>query len=53
MVLGRRPSVSSTLTELGRRGLVSRTEDGWIIHGEPPTELHKLSRPDAHGGQSA
>ena len=51
LVLGRRPSVSSTLTELGRRGLVSRTEDGWIVHGDPPTELHKLSRRDAHGGQ--
>jgi hypothetical protein len=50
MVLGRRPSVSSTLTELAQRGLVSRTEDGWILHGAPPTELHKLSRRDAHGG---
>jgi CRP-like cAMP-binding protein len=53
MVLGRRPSVSSTLTELGRRGLVSRTEKGWILHGDPPTEMHKLSRRDAHGGQGA
>src|SRR3954454_3495975 len=50
MVLGRRPSVSSTLTELGRRGLVSRTDSGWILHGPPPTELHKLSRRDAHRG---
>jgi hypothetical protein len=53
MVLGRRPSVSSTLTELGRRGLVSRTEKGWILHGDAPTEMHKLSRRDAHGGQGA
>jgi CRP/FNR family transcriptional regulator, cyclic AMP receptor protein len=53
MVLGRRPSVSSTLTELATRGLVSRTEDGWILHGEPPTELHKLSRRDAHGAHGA
>jgi CRP/FNR family cyclic AMP-dependent transcriptional regulator len=50
MVLGRRPSVSSTLTELSNRGLVSRTENGWVLHGEPPTELHKLSRRDVHGG---
>ncbi len=49
MVLGRRPSVSSTLTELAQRGLVSRTDNGWVLHGEPPTELHKLSRRDAHG----
>jgi CRP/FNR family cyclic AMP-dependent transcriptional regulator len=50
MVLGRRPSVSTTLTELSRRGLVSRVDEGWILHGEPPTELHKLSRRDSHGG---
>ena len=53
MVLGRRPSVSSTLTELAQRGLVSRTDNGWILHGAPPTELHKLSRRDAHGGNGA
>jgi CRP-like cAMP-binding protein len=53
MVLGRRPSVSSTLTELAQRGLVSRTDDGWILHGDPPTELHKLSRRDVHGGAGA
>jgi len=34
---------------LSNRGLVSRTENGWVLHGEPPTELHKLSRRDAHG----
>jgi CRP/FNR family cyclic AMP-dependent transcriptional regulator len=53
MVLGRRPSVSSTLTELSNRGLVSRTDNGWVLHGAPPTELHKLSRRDAHGGSAA
>ena len=50
MVLGRRPSVSTTLTEMTNRGLVSRVEDGWILHGDSPTELHKLSRRDSHGG---
>ena len=52
-VLGRRPSVSSTLTELSHRGLVSRTENGWVLHGEPPADLHKLSRRDAPGGHAA
>jgi CRP/FNR family transcriptional regulator, cyclic AMP receptor protein len=52
MVLGRRPSVSSTLTELSQRGLVSRTENGWVLHGDPPADLHKLSRRDAHGGHN-
>jgi CRP/FNR family transcriptional regulator, cyclic AMP receptor protein len=53
MVLGRRPSVSTTLTELSHRGLVTRTEDGWVLHGEPPTALHTLSRRDGHGAISA
>jgi CRP-like cAMP-binding protein len=47
MVLARRPSVSTTMSDLAHRGLVSRRDDGWVLHGEPPTELHKLSRRDA------
>jgi CRP-like cAMP-binding protein len=46
LVLGRRPSTSRALTELSHRGLITRDEDGWVLHGEPPTELHKLSRRD-------
>jgi CRP/FNR family transcriptional regulator, cyclic AMP receptor protein len=46
LVLGRRPSVSTALTDLAQRGLVSRADDGWTVHGRPPTELHKLSRRD-------
>jgi CRP-like cAMP-binding protein len=46
LVLGRRPSTSRALTELAGRGLVTRVEHGWMLHGEPPTELHKLSRRD-------
>jgi hypothetical protein len=45
-VLGRRPSTSRALTELCNRGLISRDEHGWVLHGDPPTELHKLSRRD-------
>ena len=46
LVLGRRPSTSRALTELANRGLVTRVEDGWMLHGDPPTELHKHSRRD-------
>jgi hypothetical protein len=46
MVLSRRPSVSTALSELDRRGLVSRVGDGWFLHGTPPAELHRLSRRD-------
>jgi CRP/FNR family cyclic AMP-dependent transcriptional regulator len=49
MVLARRPSVSTALAELDRRGLVSRSGDGWLLRGAPPTELHRLSRRDGHG----
>jgi hypothetical protein len=46
MVLARRPSVSTALAELDRRGLVSRSGDGWLLHGDPPTDLHTLTRRD-------
>jgi CRP/FNR family cyclic AMP-dependent transcriptional regulator len=46
LVLGRRPSTSRALTELAHRGLLTRDENGWVLHGEPPTKLHKLSRRD-------
>src|SRR3954465_10924270 len=48
MVLARRPSVSTALAELDRRGLVSRSGAGWLLRGAPPTELHRLSRRDGH-----
>ena len=44
LVLGRRSSTSRALTSLARRGLVSHVSDGWMLHGEPPRELHTLSR---------
>ena len=31
------------------RGLLTRVHDGWILHGEPPRELHTLSRTTGHG----
>jgi hypothetical protein len=53
MVLGRRPSVSTALGELSARGLVSRCDEGWMLHGDPPTDLHKLSRRDTHAAGAA
>jgi hypothetical protein len=46
LVLGRRSSTSRALNALARRGLVSRVHDGWLLHGEPPKELHMISRRD-------
>jgi hypothetical protein len=46
LVGARRPSVTSAITELGRRGLLSRRTDGsWTLHGPPPEELERVGLP--------
>ena len=35
LVGARRPSVTTALTALAREGLVERTADGWLLHGDP------------------
>jgi hypothetical protein len=44
LVGARRPSVTTALSGLAREGLVERTEDGWLLHGDPtevfPARLH-------------
>jgi CRP/FNR family transcriptional regulator, cyclic AMP receptor protein len=42
LVSARRPSVSTGLAELSRRGLVRRDGAGWLLSGEPPGELLQL-----------
>jgi CRP/FNR family transcriptional regulator, cyclic AMP receptor protein len=43
----RRPSTTTALRDLGRRGLVSRDAGGaWILHGGPPEELLLRRTPD-------
>jgi CRP/FNR family transcriptional regulator, cyclic AMP receptor protein len=44
-----RPSVSTAIARLGERGLVDRTQTGWLLRGDPPT----LAPPDEHGGVAA
>ena len=49
LVAARRPTVTSALTELARRGLVRSSGDTWVLSGEPPGELIDLmSAPRAH-----
>jgi CRP/FNR family transcriptional regulator, cyclic AMP receptor protein len=42
IVGARRPTVSTALGALRSQGLVERVEDGWMLHGDPPGELHEL-----------
>jgi CRP/FNR family cyclic AMP-dependent transcriptional regulator len=42
LVSARRPSVSTGLAELARRGLVRRDGASWLLSGEPPGELLQL-----------
>jgi CRP/FNR family transcriptional regulator, cyclic AMP receptor protein len=46
LVSARRPSVSTGLAELARRGLVRRDGTGWRLGGEPPGELLELQPVD-------
>ena len=46
LVAARRPSVSTGLAELARRGLVRREGPAWLLSGEPPGELLELQPVD-------
>jgi CRP/FNR family transcriptional regulator, cyclic AMP receptor protein len=35
LVGARRPSVTTAVTGLTRAGLIERTDDGWLLHGDP------------------
>lgn len=35
LIGARRPSVTTALSGLARDGLVERTDDGWLLHGDP------------------
>jgi CRP/FNR family transcriptional regulator, cyclic AMP receptor protein len=42
LVAARRPTVTTSLTELGRQELVAPLNRGWLLRGEPPGELLAL-----------
>jgi CRP-like cAMP-binding protein len=42
LVSARRPSVSTGLSEMVRRGQVERVGRGWLLRGDPPGELLQL-----------
>jgi CRP/FNR family cyclic AMP-dependent transcriptional regulator len=51
MVGARRPSVTTALGQLRDAGLVQRTGDGWLLHGDPPAELGEIRRAVALPGK--
>jgi CRP/FNR family cyclic AMP-dependent transcriptional regulator len=55
LVAARRPTVSSALAKLSRRGLVRAVDDGWLLAGEAPRGPQSLTearpvRPDRPAG---
>jgi CRP/FNR family cyclic AMP-dependent transcriptional regulator len=44
LVAARRPTVTSALTTLSRRGLLRSTDHGWLLAGDAPGEFHELNR---------
>lgn len=42
LVAARRPTVTSALSDLSRRGVIRFVDDGWLLRGEPPGELLDL-----------
>jgi hypothetical protein len=42
LVAARRPTVTSALSDLARRGLIRPGRDAWLLYGEPPGELLDL-----------
>ena len=44
LVAARRPTVSTALSELARRGLVVNKDDEWLLAGEAPVELLDIDR---------
>jgi hypothetical protein len=44
LAAARRPTVTSALTALSKRGIVRSTDAGWVLSGEPPGEMQGVSR---------
>jgi CRP/FNR family transcriptional regulator, cyclic AMP receptor protein len=40
LVAARRPTVTSALSDLGRRGMVVPVREGWLLSGEPPAQVN-------------
>ena len=50
LVAARRPTVTSALSELSRRGLVHSVTEGWLLRGDPPGEIDGPAEPATEVG---
>ncbi len=48
LVAARRPTVTSALSDLARRGMLRSNGDEWILSGEPPRELLDIDAAAGH-----
>jgi CRP/FNR family cyclic AMP-dependent transcriptional regulator len=46
LVAARRPTVTTSLSELSRQGLVAPVNGGWLLSGDPPGELLEVQAVD-------
>jgi CRP-like cAMP-binding protein len=50
LVAARRPTVTTSLSDLARRGLVAPLSGGWLLSGEPPGELLEIQKVEVPAG---
>jgi CRP/FNR family cyclic AMP-dependent transcriptional regulator len=53
LVGARRPSVTTALSGLARDGLVERTEEGWLLHGDPDDVFPRRLDPPVRAAAAA
>jgi CRP/FNR family cyclic AMP-dependent transcriptional regulator len=47
LVAARRPTVTSALSDLSRRGVIRAVDEGWLLSGDPPGELDGSESPSS------
>jgi len=48
LVAARRPTVTTALSELSKRGVVHAVADGWLLRGQPPGDFVRISTSPMH-----
>jgi CRP-like cAMP-binding protein len=43
LVAARRPTVTTALSELSKRGAVQPVTEGWLLRGQPPGDFVRIS----------